>query len=125
MFLWDLFIALGIFVVFSSIILGLFKKKTVGKILLIPAYLFLAAWAGSACIRLVGPLRFGMYWVPIVLAGVGVALVFGARRIRVNKRARAGDRGIPYPGAAGTLTALLIMLVLAAGVLTCYVNGVG
>jgi hypothetical protein len=125
MFFWDLYVTLGIFVVCSAIILGLFRHKNWGKILLVPAYLFLASWAGSAWTGLVGPLRFGMYWVPIVLAGVGIALVFAVRRMIKNKRARLGNRSDPFPRAASAFTALLIMLVLVAGVLTGYVRGAG
>jgi hypothetical protein len=123
MLLWDLFATLGILVVFSAILLGFFKRRKWGILLLILAYLFLAMWAGSVWAGLVGPLRFGMFWLPILMAGLALALIFSARRLIKNARARAGGEGAPFPNAVLTLIGLIAMLILTAGVLARYLYG--
>lgn len=61
-----------------------------------------------------------MYWLPFLLAGLGVALIFNLRRMLGNHRAHAGIRPAPFPGAPAALAALLAMLVLTACVLARY-----
>ena len=53
--------------------------------LLLFLFIFLATWAGGLWIWPFGPVWFGVYWMPFLLAGVFVAVLIAA----------AGERGRP------------------------------
>jgi hypothetical protein len=120
MFLWDLFAAAGIAVVLASVLLGLYRPYRWNAALNAAGFLFLATWAGTVWIAPAGPVRFGMFWLILLLCGLAVCLVFAVRRRVVNRREEAAGRDGPSPGTGSVMVRLMIMFVLAFIILAGY-----
>jgi hypothetical protein len=123
--LFDLLFALGIGLILTAVFAGLFGRS--GPWASIPVFfalIFLAAWAGGVWIAPMGPVIFGVYWVPFVVFGLIFALLLAAAMVpereigageaagekRGRRRRRFGT--VPFNGFFFGLLALLVVTVI-------------
>jgi hypothetical protein len=109
----------------TAVAVGLFGRS--GPWASIPVFfalIFLAAWAGGVWIAPMGPVLFGVYWVPFVVFGLIFALLLAAAMVpargagageragegRVVKRRRFGT--VPFNGFFFGLLGLLVLTVI-------------
>ena len=62
----------------AIILLSLRRQRTWNEFLVFFLVIFLAAWAGGLWVIPVGPSAWGVYWVPILFAGLMFALLLAA-----------------------------------------------
>jgi hypothetical protein len=74
-FLFALVIAFLIFVVFLH---GFRRVGPFGGVLWFFLIVLFASWAGGVWVRPVGPMLWGVYWVPFLVVGLMVALLLAA-----------------------------------------------
>ena len=105
--LFTLIIALGVVGIFS---VG-FRRPGPWGIVWFFLLVFLGAWAFGSWVQPVGPVAWGVAWVPILIAAVLIALIVAAVPPIDRRTTPAGGEPSTASGA-GTFFWLLVILLL-------------
>jgi hypothetical protein len=112
MILADAILALIVALVFTALLGALFKRKATGRTFwLTAAAMFLFVWAAGIWATPAGPITWGIYWIPFVVAGLVMMLIFAAFMPGWG-RAELGTGGF---GSYGWVLMILLALVIVAG----------
>jgi hypothetical protein len=75
----DPLIAFALAVVLTGVLILVLQRRPLGgRIAWLFLLIFLATWAGGLWLRPIGPLWGGIAWLPFVLAGILLVLLFSA-----------------------------------------------
>lgn len=118
--------ALVVAIVMTVIVVALGRRGPWGSAWTFFLVIFLALWIVSIYIRSVGPVYYGIAWMPIIIAGTLLALLLAAaipdanhwrdRNIRERKESPA-DSGeaalLPQTGAGRFFWILILLMIMA------------
>jgi Ca2+/Na+ antiporter len=94
--------------------LGFLRRAVWSSALAFFVIVFLAAWATSLWLGAIGPIVFGMYWVPTVFIALAVAAVLAWRHVQ-REQQRDGPLAEAREERAHELAFDVIFWVLAVG----------
>jgi hypothetical protein len=102
--------------------LGFLRRDVRSSVLAFFVIVFLSAWAASLWLGAIGPIIFGMYWVPTVFVALVVAAVLAWRHV-LRERQRDGPAAAARQERAHELAFNLVFWLTAAGLIALIILG--
>jgi hypothetical protein len=102
--------------------LGFLRRGARSSVLAFFVIVFLAAWATSLWLGEIGPIVFGMYWVPTVFIALAVAALLAWRHVQ-RERLRDGPAAEARQERAHELAFNVVFWITVVGLLIVIILG--